>query len=335
MGKILVTGATGHIGNVLVRALLAKGRQVRALIWRGEDTTPLEGLEVEQVEGDVLDLDSLAPAFKDIDKVYHLAGLISIMPGKQDLVQRVNLGGTRNMLQCARQFGVQRFVYTSSIHALEHAPQGVLIDENLSFDPVNTLGAYDCSKAAASLAVKEAAQQGLDAVLVCPTGVIGPYDYRRSEIGEVIRTAAEQKPQLYVEGAYDFVDVRDVAQGMILAEEKGRSGESYILSGERISVRYLLETIREITGKGFFSLKVPTSLAHFVTRFTPTYYRLTKSKPRITPYSLEVLNSNCHISHEKATRELGYKPRSLRESLTDTVAWFLENYRRRTSPKSA
>lgn len=99
MGKILVTGATGHIGNVLVRALLAKGRQVRALIWRGEDTTPLEGLEVEQVEGDVLDLDSLAPAFKDIDKVYHLAGLISIMPGKQDLVQRVNLGGTRMELE--------------------------------------------------------------------------------------------------------------------------------------------------------------------------------------------------------------------------------------------
>ncbi len=203
-------------------------------------------------------------------------------------------------------------------------PQGVKIDETLPFDPHNPVGEYDRSKAEATLAVQEAVKQGLNAVIVCPTGVIGPYDYRGSEMGSLIRDCAEQKPQLYIDGAYDFVDVRDVAEGIILAGEKGRTGESYILSGERISVRYLLETIREVTGKGFFALKIPFRLARFVSRYTPAYYRLTRSKPRFTPYSLETLRSNSIISHSKAKRDLGYRPRSLRQALADTIQWFRE-----------
>lgn len=140
----------------------------------------------------------------------------------------------------------------------------------------------------------------------------------------MIRTAAEKKPTLYVDGAYDFVDVRDVAHGLIAAAEKGKRGESYILSGQRISVRYLLETVREITGGHFFQMKVPFNLAEFAARFTPWYYRTTRSTPRFTPYSLEVLKSNSHISHAKATRELGYRPRHLHESIGDAVHWFLE-----------
>jgi dihydroflavonol-4-reductase len=321
----LVTGATGHIGNVLVRQLLEAGEKVRALIWRGEDTTPLEGLDVEQVVGDVLDPESLKVAFQDIRDVYHLAGIISIMPGKDGFVHQVNVEGTKNILKLASTTGIRRLLYTSSIHAITRAPHGVQIDETLPFDPINPYGEYDCSKAEASLAVKQAVEQGLDAVIVCPTGVIGPYDYRRSEMGEVIFGAAECKTQFYVDGAYDFVDVRDVAKGMIQASKKGHRGETYILSGQRISLRYLLETVREITGKGFISFKIPFSLARFSARFTPFYYRLTKSKPRFTPYSLDVVASNSNISHAKARRELGYSPRPLYQSITDTVKWFLEN----------
>ena len=324
---ILVTGATGHIGNVLVRALIERGKQVRALIWRGEDTTSLQGLEIEQVEGDILDTSSLQPAFQEVDEVFHLAGIISIMPGKQEIVHKINAEGTINVLKTALQTGVKRLVYTSSIHAFRRVSNEVVMDEELPFDPDNPYGEYDRSKAQASLAVKQAVEDGLDAVIVCPTGVIGPHDYRRSEIGAIIQGCAEQKPQLYIEGAYDFVDVRDVAEGMILAEEKGRTGESYILSGERMSVRYLLETIREVTGRGFYSLKIPTRLAHFFAHFTPTYYKLVKAKPRFTPYSLEVLKSNSRISHAKATRELGYHPRPLKVTLLDTVEWFLQNRR--------
>ncbi len=160
---ILVTGATGHIGNVLVRKLLEQGKKVRALIWRGEDTSPLRGLDVESVEGDVLDPESLKAAFRGVDEVYHLAGIISIMPGQNPFVWRVNVEGTRNVLEAARRNNIRRLIYTSSIHALRRAPHGKLIDESLSFDPNNPYGAYDRSKAEASLEVQKAAREGLEA----------------------------------------------------------------------------------------------------------------------------------------------------------------------------
>jgi dihydroflavonol-4-reductase len=328
---ILVTGATGHIGNVLVRKLLDQGKKVRALIWRGEDTTPLKGLDVDQVVGDVLDPASLGPAMQGVDTVYHLAGIISIMPGRNPFVWLVNVEGTRNVLEAARRAHIQRLIYTSSIHAIARAPHGVMMNESLGFDQNNPYGEYDRSKAAASLEVQKAAADGLDAVIVCPTGVIGPYDFRGSELGEVIRGASEAKTMFYVEGAYDFVDVRDVVDGMIAASERGRRGESYILSGQRLSVRYILETVREVTGKAFARIKIPFSLAEIASRYTPWYYQRTRAKPRFTPYSLEVLQSNSNISCRKALMELGYKPRPIYETIADTVRWFFENRRAKST----
>ncbi len=328
---ILVTGATGHIGNVLIRKLLDQGEKVRALMWRDEDTTPLKGLAVEQMEGDVLDPASLELAMRGAETVFHLAGIISIMPGRNPLVWKVNVEGTRNVLEAARRARIRRLIYTSSIHAIARAPLGVTMDETLGFDQNNPYGEYDRSKAAASLEVQKAAANGLDAVIVCPTGVIGPYDFRGSELGEVIRGATEARAMFYVEGAYDFVDVRDVVDGMIAAMEHGRRGESYILSGQKLSVRYLLATVREVTGKAFASVKIPFSLAEWAARYTPWYYQRTKSKPRFTPYSLEVLQSNSNISFKKALVELGYKPRPIYETIADTVRWFLENRKMRSA----
>ena len=319
----LVTGATGHIGNVLVRKLLERGEKVRAMILPGESRESISGLEVEAVEGDVLNLDSLFESFRGVRGVFHLAGVISIMPGSNEFVRRVNVDGTKNILHAAKKMNVKRLVYTSSIHAIKRVEDGI-IDETLPFDPDNPYGEYDRAKAEATLEVQKAAHAGLETVIACPTGVIGPYDFRGSLMGSVIRTAAEEKPTLYVDGAYDFVDVRDVAQGLIAAAKNGKHGESYILSGNKISVRYLLETVREITGRHFFQMKIPFDLAKFAAMFTPMYYRFAKETPRFTPYSLEVLRSNANISHAKATRELGYQPRSLYESIKDTVKWFLE-----------
>ena len=318
----LVTGATGHIGNVLVRQLLERGERVRALILPGEDTTPIEGLEVEKVEGDVLDFPAVQAALRGVDHVFHLAGLITIMPGYNPLLQLVNVVGTRNVLHAARASGVRRLVYTSSIHALSDVPHGTQIDEEVPFDPQQTLSEYGKSKAQASLEVKQAVEAGLDAVLACPTGVIGPYDFRHSELGQIIHDCAENKPQFYIDGAYDFVDVRDVAQGLIAARDKGRSGETYILSGELISVRGLLDSLWEITGRRFLRLKVPLAVAHFAAHFTPLYYRITHSRPRLTSTSLVTLASNANISHAKAQRELGFAPRPISEALADTVQWF-------------
>jgi dihydroflavonol-4-reductase len=316
----LVTGATGHIGNVLVRELVRRGERVRALIPPKESRAALNGLDVESVEGDVLNPDSMRESMRGIRGVFHLAGVISILPGPNPQLRRVNVEGTRNILQAAKATGVEKVVYTSSIHAIQRAEEGV-IDEGLPYDIDNPYGAYDRSKAEATLEVLDAAQTGLEAVVACPTGVIGPYDFRGSMMGAVIDDAAFARPVLYVDGAYDFVDVRDVADGLIRAAERGRRGESYILSGNKISVRRLLQIVREITGSGFLRLKIPFGLAKFFAFFTPTYYRLAGATPRFTPYSLEVLRSNANISHAKATRELGYHPRAIYETVSDTVAW--------------
>jgi len=320
----LVTGATGHIGNVLVRKLLERGEKVRALILPDECRDSIQGLDVETVRGNVLDLESVFASLQGVKGIFHLAGMISIMPGLNPFIHKVNVDGTKNILRAAMEKGIRKLIYTSSIHAIQRVEGGV-IDESLPYDANNPYGAYDRSKAEATLEVLNAAHAGLEAVVACPTGVIGPYDFRGSMMGAVIHGAAAAKPTLYVDGAYDFVDVRDVAGGLISAAENGKRGESYILSGGRISVRYMLETVREITGRNFFQMKIPFDLAKFAALFTPAYYRLAHATPRFTPYSLEVLRSNSNISHAKATRELGYRPRSTHESIADTVKWFFEN----------
>jgi dihydroflavonol-4-reductase len=321
----LVTGATGHIGNVLVRELVARGEAVRALVMPGEDTSALAGLPIEQCAGDVRKIESMQAAFNGIECVFHLAGVISIMPGTDALMRHVNVDGTRNVIRAARQAGVKRLVYTSSIHALERPPLGVVIDESLRFDPHNPAGEYDRTKAEATLEVQQAVREGMDAVIVCPTGVIGPHDYRRSEVGLLLWSWTRQRFNVLVDGVFDFVDVRDIAVGHILARERGSRGETYILGGERISLARLWAMARETASCHSQSLILPFGLASFAARFTPFYYRLTRQKARFTPYALETVNSNSHISHEKACRELGYQPRPLLTSVEDTIRWWQGN----------
>lgn len=328
---ILVTGAAGHIGNALVRLLSSKGEKIKALVLPGENTQSIENLGIEFVEGDILNSERLYTVLDGVTDVFHLAGVISIMPGKHEHLERVNVQGTENILTAAVKAGIRRLVYTSSIHAIKRVPQGKIIDENLPFDAQNPYGAYDRSKAKASILVQKAVSMGVDAVIICPTGVIGPYDYRGSEIGQVIVDTIKEKPQFYIEGAYDFVDVRDVADGMVKAWQKGRSGESYILSGEKISIIEIIRKVQLFSGLHLPVLRIPTPLAKFTSHLAPLYYRITHTKPRFTPYSIEVLQSNCEISHEKATQELGYHPRQLSESIRDTVEWFLENRMRFSS----
>lgn len=323
---ILVTGATGHIGNVLVRYLRERGETVRALIFPGEDTRPIEGLGVEMVEGDVLDIESLRCAMDGVNIVYHLAGVISIMPGKYPLLYRVNVGGTQNILQVCKEKGVERLIYTSSIHALGAVEHGILLDERLGYNPDHVMGDYDRTKALASLEVLNAVQRdGLDAVVVCPTGVIGPYDFRQSEMGSLIYGFTQRKTHFIIDGAYDFVDVRDVAKGQILACEHGRTGESYILSGERLNLANLVNLVEEINGVWTSRINLPLWLAKTASVFTPAYYQLFHAKPQFTPYSIRTITSNSNISHAKAQTELGYHPRLLRETVHDTVTWIRDN----------
>ena len=319
---IVITGATGHLGNVLVRKLVSMNKKVRALILPGEDIASLEGLEVEKVEGDVRVPDSLRKAFEGADIVYHCAGIISILPGQQKQLYQVNVLGTRNVVKVCLETKVKRLVYTSSIHALSEPAPGIVIDESREFNPENVLGEYSKSKALGTLEVLKGIEKGLDAVILCPSGIIGPYDYRISEMGKLIVDFVKGKVKACVDGAYDFVDVRDVAEGLILACEKGKKGECYILSGQQISVQQLLKFLEEISGVKAPSFKIPHQAARAVGFFNVLYCNLVKIKPLFTPFSIDVLASNSLVSCQKAQDELGYSPRSIYESIKDTVRWF-------------
>jgi dihydroflavonol-4-reductase len=318
---IVVTGAAGHIGNVLIRELVSRGESIKAIVLPGEDISPLDGLKVQILAGDIRDKNFLISVFNQANTVYHLAGLISIVPGNKALLNSVNAAGTRNVVDACLQAGVKRLVYASSIHAVKEPPHGTVIDESCPYDPDAVLGDYAKSKALATIEVLKGIGRGLDAIIVCPTGVIGPYDFKISEMGTLIQDFINQKLKIYIDGAYDFVDVRDVAKGLILAGDKGKRGESYILSGQRISVHDLLHELQKITGIRAPLFRAPVRLVRAIGVLITPFYRLFKTKPLFTAYSIDVLQSNSFVSSEKATRELGYTKRSVKESIADTVIW--------------
>jgi len=320
-GKVLVTGAAGHLGNVLVRELLQNGYEVRAMVLPNEDVSALLGLDVELKLGDVLDKDSLEQALRGVEYVFHMAGIVSIIPGQEELVWHVNVDGTHNVLEAVKKAGIKRLVYTSSIHALSRKWQDTITEE-VPFDPDNAAGIYDRTKATASLIVKQAVEDGLNAVIVCPTGVIGPYDFRGSSMGELIHDFSQSHVHMLVEGAYDFVDVRDVAKGHRLALEKGGCGEVYILSGYQVGLLELKEMVQHMLGFTSPAIKIPLKLANNVADMATIYYRYAKKQPKFTRYALETVQSNSAISNQKAKCELGYSTHALLTTIEDTVKWW-------------
>lgn len=320
---LVVTGATGLLGNVLLRGLTARGAApVRALVRPSSDLTAIAGLDVETVPGDVRDPASLLAAFAGADMVFHLAGIVSIERGGLPRLHETNVEGTRNVLAACRAAGVRRLVHCSSIHAFVVPQGGACMTETSAIDPDRAQGAYDRTKAEATLLVLEAVRQGLDAVMVFPTAVIGPYDFRPSHTGELVLAAAQGRLGAYVDGAYNFVDVRDVAQGLMAAAEKGRSGEGYILAGHNVTVRELLLSIEAVSGTPAPHLHLPFGLVRALSFLIPAYYWATRQKPLFTTYSLDVISSGCTMTNEKAERELGYHPRPFAETMEDTVRWF-------------
>lgn len=318
---ILVTGATGHLGNVLVRTLCARGESVRALVLPDDCCASIEGLDVECAEGNVLDPASLERAMMDVDFVYHLAGIVSIVPDHKDVMWRVNVEGVHNVAQAALRTGVQRLVHVSSIHAFKTMPQGTIVDETTPLALNARRDCYNRTKAEGTLRVLNAVQQGLDAVIACPTGIIGPHDYLHSEMGALVCDFARRRVHVLIDGGYDFVDVRDVVGGLTRAAEHGERGELYILSGFNTPLTQIRRIVQELADVRTPALIVPFSLAKLAAQLMERVYRWTGSIPRFTPYSLETVRENVVFSHEKATRTFGYYPRPLRETLKDVLAW--------------
>ncbi len=320
---IVITGATGHIGNVLVRELITRGQTVRAVVLPNDGRRPLRGLNTEIVSGDVTDLLSLESAFAGADIVFHLAGIVTIMSSMKKALERVNVSGMRNVVAACRTNGIHRLVYTSSIHAIAEPPHGTIIDETQPFDPDRVLGDYARSKARATLLLlDEVRKGGLDAVICCPTGIIGPWDYGISNIGQLILDFASGHLKSYVRGAYDFVDVRDVTNGLILAAEKGQLGRHYILSGAQVQVPELMKELEQNIGYPAPTYEIPPSIARAAGVLASVYYRLIRRRPVFTAYSIDVLRSNSQVSSARARRELGFTSRPWQDSIRDHTEWF-------------
>ena len=320
---IVVTGATGHIGNVLVRELVTRGQAVRSLTLPDDDLRPLLGLNSEIVQGDITDPRSLESAFTGVDLVFHLAGIVTIMSGRKMVLERVNVGGVRNVVTACRAACVHRLIYTSSIHAIAEPPHGTVIDETQPFDPDRVLGDYARSKARATLLLlDEVRKGGLNAVICCPTGVIGPWDYGISNIGQLILDFASGHLKSYVRGAYDFVDVRDVACGLILAAEKGQSARHYIFSGTQVQIPELMKELERNIGYPAPTYEIPPAIARAAGVLASVYYRLIRRRPVFTAYSIDVLRSNSNVSSARARHELGFTSRPWQNSIRDHVEWF-------------
>ena len=320
-----VTGATGHLGNVLVRELLRRGKRVRALVEPGDEARALAGLDVEVVRGDVLRPETLPAAFAGTDVLFHLAGVVSISSLDIELVRTVNVDGTRNVVQAARQAGVRRLVYTSSVHALTEPGRGGVLTEEAGYDPALAPGDYGKAKAAASRIVLDAVREGLDAVIVNPVYVLGPHDYRLSEIGEVILMFSRFPVPAGMDGCYDFIDVRDIATGHVAAAERGRTGESYLLSGERMTVRELMRILAGLAGRKPPRVFIPLKVAAGIAAFAPIFEKVTRRRALLTPYAVHTLAVDFEIRDRKAREELGHAPRPIEQTLRDAWAWMKEN----------
>jgi len=317
---VVITGATGHIGANLVRALIDRGRPTRCLVH--VSTGALEGLDTELVRGDIGDIESLCHAFRGADVVYHLAASISLAMDDWPRLEAVNVQGTRNVLDACRRTGVRRLVHFSSVHALEQEPFSTPVDENRPLVDSERCPPYDRSKAAAEREVRRAIGQGLDAVIINPTGVIGPQDYQPSYLGEALLSMAQNRLPALVTGGFDWVDVRDVVDGALRAEAVAPAGATYLLSGHWVSMCAMAAMVAEITGGRNSRFVCPLWLARLGAPLVQGVSRLSGKRPLYTSVSLKALRSNRHVSHEKAARELGYQPRPFRETLVDTLRWF-------------
>ena len=318
-----VTGASGHVGVNLTRALVARGRKVRVLSHLSN--LGLEGLPVDYYQGDVGDVESLSAAFNGVSVVYHLAAHISLSMNDWRRCAGVNIVGTRNVIEACRRSGVRRLVHFSSIHALCSEPRDTPIDESRPHVSSPFAPPYDRSKAEGERLVRHAVGQGLDAVIINPTGVIGPFDYRPSHFGQALIQIATGKIPVLIEGGFDWVDARDVAEWAIKAEETAAPGSSYLLSGHWLSMRDISTIAAGIMGSRPPALVCPMALARACAPFVEAASGLSGIRPVFTTVSLGALVSNCKISHAKATAELGYAPRPVRETIGDTLQWFREN----------
>ena len=325
--KYLITGATGFLGRTVLAQLKDAKPEIRALVMDGDPLARELPQNVRVMAGDVCDEAALERFFAGADEhtcVIHCAGMISVATHPGDRIYRVNVDGTKNVLKRCRELGIGKLVYFSSVHAIPEKPKGMEIAETTVFSPELVKGDYAKSKAMATALVLQAAKEGLNASVVFPSGIIGPGDLGKGSITNMLLSFLAGKLPLAVKGGYDFVDVRDVAAGILACAERGLPGHGYILSGHYATIRDILDLVKKTVNLRRSVSYLPICFAKLV---APIYEKISlrRCEPLyFTPYSIAVLDSNGAFSRNAAATALGYTPRPLSSTIRDTVLWLKE-----------
>lgn len=324
--KVFLTGATGFIGGNLVRMLLSDGYEVRALVRSGSDQRNVAGLPLESVTGDLDNEQNLAEQIAGCDAVFHVAAHYSLWIKDRGTIYRANVTGTKNLLAAAKTAGVKRFIHTSSVAAIGVPPAGTLANEETRTTVEALVSDYKKSKFLAEQAALEAARNGLDVVVVNPSTPIGAYDVKPTPTGDIVLRFLQNRMPAYVHTGLNLIDVDDVARGHILAWQKGRTGERYILGNRNLTLKEMLEMLAAITGKPAPSFAVPhfipLAVAFVDEMILARYFGKT---PQVSFYSVKMSQKAMYYDSSKAVRELGLPQSSIEGAIEKAVGWFEAN----------
>jgi len=320
---ILVTGATGFVGSAVLRALTARGAKVRALARATSPRANLEGADCEVVVGDMTDADSVARAAAGARYIFHVAADYRLWARDPAALRRNNVEGTHTVMAAALATRAERVVYTSSVATLRAGDAGERVDETAALGEGEAIGAYKQSKVAAERLVERMVRErGLPAVIVNPSTPVGPRDGKPTPTGRMVLEAAQGKIPAFVDTGLNIVHVDDVAEGHILALQRGRIGERYILGGEDVSLRQLLADIAALVGRKAPTLALPRGPLYPLAAVAEAVAGVTGREPMLTRDALKMASHHMFFSSEKAKSELGYEARPYREALADALAWF-------------
>jgi dihydroflavonol-4-reductase len=322
----LVTGGTGFVGAAVVRLLLSEGCAVRVLARRGSDLRNLDGLDIDLIYGDLLNRDSLRQALKGCSRAYHVAAHYSLWEADPSVFYLVNVDGTRNLFETAMEAGVERVVYTSTVGALGYRDDGGPADEKTPATLDQMVGHYKRSKFLAEEEARQAAARGVPVVIVNPSTPVGSRDIKPTPTGQIIVDYLNRRMPAYLDTGLNLIDVDDVAQGHLLAAERGRVGERYILGHRNLTLKEIFAILEQITAIPAPTVRLPYRL------ILPLAYAnqwlsdlITKRPPRIPLEGVKMARRRMFFDASKAVRELGLPQSPIEQALERAVRWFIDN----------